>query len=279
MSTQTPPSRPTLSSRLSRRWHNRKLYRSAADWLWSLYNRLLISRIGCYFPLRGRIRPVHLSALDKPLWIRLGTTDWLVLDHIYHHAQYDSILKQNLGDVRNILDLGSNIGMSIRLWQVHYPGAKIVGVEPDDQNLSICRRNAAEAGENNVHLVHACVAASPRTVYLNRELGEWGIIMTDTPTGKAGETGVPAKTVPVILNEAHITGPIDLLKCDIEGAERELFADCSAWIGHVRHLLVELHGDYTAAKFREDVERNGGQFEYQILFEGGNHAVLLLKQR
>ena len=34
---------------------------------------------------------------------------------------------------------------------------------------------------------------------------------------------------------------IDLLKIDIEGAEREVFEDTSAWIGRVRSLIVELH--------------------------------------
>ena len=34
---------------------------------------------------------------------------------------------------------------------------------------------------------------------------------------------------------------IDLLKIDIEGAEREIFRDPSSWIGKVDALIVELH--------------------------------------
>jgi hypothetical protein len=34
---------------------------------------------------------------------------------------------------------------------------------------------------------------------------------------------------------------IDLLKIDIEGAEKEVFRDASAWIDNVRMLVVELH--------------------------------------
>ena len=36
-----------------------------------------------------------------------------------------------------------------------------------------------------------------------------------------------------------------MLKCDVEGAERALFADCAAWIGRVRTLAVETHDGYT----------------------------------
>ena len=34
---------------------------------------------------------------------------------------------------------------------------------------------------------------------------------------------------------------IDLLKVDIEGAGKEVFDNCSAWIGRVGAIVVELH--------------------------------------
>ena len=34
---------------------------------------------------------------------------------------------------------------------------------------------------------------------------------------------------------------IDILKVDIEGAEKEVFADTSAWIDRVGSIIVELH--------------------------------------
>ena len=34
---------------------------------------------------------------------------------------------------------------------------------------------------------------------------------------------------------------IDVLKIDIEGAEKEVFADTSEWISNVNSLIVELH--------------------------------------
>jgi FkbM family methyltransferase len=276
MSNHTPPPRITWSSRIARHWRKRKYYGRTIDWIWSLYNRILISRVGRYFPLRGRLRPVHLSQLKKPLWIRLGTTDWLVLEEIFIRAEYDPVLKENLGDVRQIVDLGSNIGLSIRLWQSNFPSAKIVGVEPDDRNLEVCRRNAAEVDSNSVALIHACVAAVTRTVYLKREQGEWAITMTDQQTG---EIGVPAKTIPAILAEAGMSGDIDLLKVDIEGAEKELFSDCREWIGRVKTIIVELHHPYHQQEFLHDLARGGGDFDCQVLDSDANFDVLLLRRR
>lgn len=43
-----------------------------------------------------------------------------------------------------------------------------------------------------------------------------------------------------VLAQCKTPEIIDLVKCDIEGAETEVFADGSAWICRVRFLIVEL---------------------------------------
>ena len=47
-------------------------------------------------------------------------------------------------------------------------------------------------------------------------------------------------TVDTLMKE-HGIDHIDILKIDIEGAEKEVFRDPSAWIGKVDALIVELH--------------------------------------
>ena len=54
---------------------------------------------------------------------------------------------------------------------------------------------------------------------------------------------------------------IDVLKCDIEGAEAELFADCRSWIGRVGAMVVECHTDVmTASELLDTLVDNGGRF-------------------
>jgi hypothetical protein len=60
---------------------------------------------------------------------------------------------------------------------------------------------------------------------------------------------------------------IDILKLDIEGAEKEVFSNCDKWLGNVRILMIELHDHlkpgcssivYSAlAKFNFSECRNG----------------------
>jgi Methyltransferase FkbM domain len=54
-------------------------------------------------------------------------------------------------------------------------------------------------------------------------------------------------------------GPVDFVKMDVEGAERELLQDGSGWASRVRAIKVELHGSYTSAACEEDLERLGFQ--------------------
>ena len=51
---------------------------------------------------------------------------------------------------------------------------------------------------------------------------------------------VPAITMDEVLREYQLDR-IDLLKVDIEGSEKELFAAADSWIGRVDAICLELH--------------------------------------
>ncbi len=50
---------------------------------------------------------------------------------------------------------------------------------------------------------------------------------------------------------------IDLLKCDIEGAEAELFKSSASWVGKVGVLAVECHGEFTAQRLIQELAEKG----------------------
>ena len=94
-------------------------------------------------------------------------------------------------------------------------------------------------------------------MYLDQAQGEWGGKMTDEPLGES----VPVITMNELV-ESHLTHEtIDLLKCDIEGAEKELFQNCADWIWRVRNIVIELHFGYSCKDFYRDLERAGWAFK------------------
>jgi hypothetical protein len=134
-------------------------------------------------------------------------------------------------------------------------------------------------GASGVVVIRACAAGRPRTVTLSRDVAEWAFSMKETAEGNLpASEEVRALTVPQILAEAGMTGPIDLLKCDIEGAEAEVFADCSTWIGQVRYLVIELHAPYTAERFIADLDRNGGKLSVLERHDKGDLQILFMSQ-
>jgi hypothetical protein len=69
-------------------------------------------------------------------------------------------------------------------------------------------------------------------------------------------------TVTQICERAGIDGQIDLLKCDIEGAEEELFDECAPWIGRVRYMAVEVHEPYTRQKLVTALKSAGANIKW-----------------
>jgi len=262
---------------IGRHWRNRKIYRRIGDWIWSLYNRALNRPTGRILPGRGKVRLVHVTSLELPVYIRLGATDWLVLEELFLHNVYGCVLR-TVSEARHIIDLGANIGLSVRLWQKHYPNAQIVAVEPDDGNFAVCQMNV-EAGENpkRVLMLKTCASGSSRPVVLNRTGGEWGFSIASGVT--EGVEGMQSQTMQQILEHASDPQVIDLLKCDIEGAEAELFADCGPWIRRMKSIIVELHASYDKTKFLVDIKRGGGEFDVTIIYESTWNTILLLHSK
>ena len=81
--------------------------------------------------------------------------------------------------------------------------------------------------------------------------------------GDGGEIDVI--TMPSLLDDAGFSH-VDVLKCDIEGAEAEVFADCKSWISRVDAMSVECHSDVIATDALLDVvASNGGRFNVRNL--------------
>lgn len=259
-------------------WRRRHGYRYFRDWLLSIYHRAVLRFRS--FPLPGRLSVcrVWIKGVPEPFYVRLGTTDWYVLEEIYLDNVYAPLVDDPPNMVRQIVDLGANTGFSIRLWQMHFPSALIAAVEPDEANMRMCRQNILrDTADSRTRLVQACVAATGRRVSLDRSAGAWGFIMREASPQE--EEIVEARTLPQILAECEMEGTIDLLKCNIEGAESEVFANCGDWINRVRRLAVQVHLPYTPEKFLEDLDRSGSRLAIYHSMDYADGSKLLFMEQ
>jgi FkbM family methyltransferase len=205
---------------------------------------LIVSRL--WPRSRGRLATVQVPGFPRPLLIRRGGTDAYVFTDIYVWQEYGYEFG---GHPEVIVDAGAYTGLSTAFFAHRFPDAKIIAIEPGRESFDLLVQNTAAFP--NVQPLRAALWTESGTVSLSDPGdGAWGIRVTEStgsgpgPTSgsgpAAGADPVRAVTVADVMREFGL-GTIDLLKVDIEGSEKELFAAPGDWIEHVDAICMELH--------------------------------------
>ncbi len=174
--------------------------------------------------------------------LRRGTTDFKVFDEIFVERAYAPCvagLPANLGPV-TLIDLGANIGLSVVFLTRALEVVEIIAVEPDPDNFRLLSENLRRTGlANRSTAIRAFAGAEHACAELHDSgNGAWGLRM-----GVLSDTGIPVLPLAEIANAAK-AGPPILLKCDIEGGERQLFLHICDWDHLIRYIFLELHTEF-----------------------------------
>jgi FkbM family methyltransferase len=136
----------------------------------------------------------------------------------------------------------ANVGLSAIFFANLFPEARIIALEPESSNFEMLAANVAPYPKITP-LRAALWHENKRISLVDPGLGKWGFITHDeTESAFAGTPNglVQALTLDRLMDDYGLDH-IDLLKLDIEGAEREVFDTPGAWIDRVDAILVELH--------------------------------------
>jgi len=186
--------------------------------------------------------PLHIRGVEGTIRCRPGTTDFHTLLQVWDDGEYRLAKEFVQEPVRAVVDLGSNIGMSVSYFATLWPEAQIIAVEPDPENAALARRNLKRYVEGGRVVIESCFAGSQpgfaRPVR-PQPRGQNAVRMRRLQP-QEDDRGVTVKTMPQLLE--HLPpGPVDFVKCDIEGSERDIFAGPLPWLRRVRAMVVELH--------------------------------------
>ena len=149
----------------------------------------------------------------------------------YHRSPFD------LGQTPVIVDLGSNIGLTMVDFKQQYPFARIVGVEMDKENYECCKVNISQFSDCTV--LNAAVWKENGSINYKGE-NEQSYSVEKTSFGSGGM--VPCITMDELFKENAIV-KADYIKMDIEGAEKAILLESTSkkWLQQVRYLSLELH--------------------------------------
>ena len=138
-----------------------------------------------------------------------------------------------------ILDCGGNIGCAALYYAFKYPGAQIYSVEPEKNNFKLLRYNTLFF--ENIHAIRSALWDKETFIRVeDRGFGIAGFMTFETTADDS--SALKTVTVSKLLKDSGFE-EIDLLKIDIEGAEKEVFgaADVDDWLSKVKVLTIELH--------------------------------------
>lgn len=174
--------------------------------------------------------------------LRKAGSDIAVYQQVFGLGEYNT--RHLPEQVSVIVDLGANVGLASLFFATRYPNAHIIAVEPDPGNFALLAQNLTQIKHMALSL-QAAIWSEDRDLQiktkddLGNPLHDWGIQVFASEDGQANAT--KGWSMKKILQEFDLK-KIDILKIDIEGAEKELFeADDMAWLDAVDMILIETH--------------------------------------
>lgn len=172
--------------------------------------------------------------------LRRGTSDFAVFRQIFIDGEYNIKFPTS---PKSIVDLGAYIGLFSILMHKRYPEAVIYSLEPQPDNYSQLIKNT-EGISNIVPLEMAIwnFDGEVEIIVENKKNAEWGAFTKSISQEDSGPHKVPSVTMESFM-AMHSLEVIDLLKIDIEGAEKVIFQENFEWLQKVKILMIELH-DY-----------------------------------
>jgi FkbM family methyltransferase len=193
---------------------------------------------------------LSVPGLPAPLFLRARTSDRLTFQSIFVDDEFAFELD---GQPKLIVDGGANVGYASIVFSLRYPRATIVAIEPESENFRLLERNTAPY-PNIRRFKKGLWSHNERLSIENPEAEPYAYRVQEA--GPADNT-VEAITIGRLMDELGMA-QIDLLKLDVEGAEKAIFADpdVDRWLSLTQALLVEVHGPKYSGPFEQAIARH-----------------------
>jgi FkbM family methyltransferase len=183
---------------------------------------------------------LRIRAHPAPVWIRPRTSDIRVAYEIFTAGEMRMPWPLSAPPA-SIIDGGANVGYASLVFHERWPDAHILAIEPDDSNSAILRRNLESLPRVDIKQLGIWGFRCHLQVTPETRGSTWGFQFTPVPPNVSG--AVRAETIAGLID--LLPGRrCDLLKLDIEGAEKSVFGEEELdWADRVSVILVEAHGD------------------------------------
>lgn len=230
------------------------------------------------FKLRARAALLRRAKLDRDLKsgvsLRVASLgDWAIYNDVFIEGEYDPAIRAALagppGGPVAVLDLGANVGFfALRVAHLAFGAPEprknfhITCVEGSPAiHAELCRRIAATpAAAAHIKIVHGLAGQRSGSAH----------IVEAAFHPMTGLSAAPGRgpAVDFVDLEAVVGGAtLDLLKCDIEGAEQAFLENYPGLLARTRFAVVELHHDRCDRARCRELLRDSGLLLQKVLAE------------
>ncbi len=177
---------------------------------------------------------IILKKIARRFYFR-GAADRGVISHFYKEGYRINDTSHEV-KVRCIIDAGANIGDETIRFRYFHPEARIIAIEAEPGNFALLQKNTA--GDANIFPINKGLWSKecrlkviPGSVNEDFRVSE---VAEGDPTFDIFATSIDR------LIQQFALESIDILKLDIEGAEREVFGGSGAnWFSRVKVFIIE----------------------------------------
>lgn len=213
----------------------------------------------------GKQKNITIPGITHPFSLRKGSSDYDTFYQVIVHNQY-LFNYQLVPEV--IIDGGANIGLASIAFKNRFPNATIIAIEPDKENFELLKSNVSPY--TNIHTINAGIWNKKAILMISDKYsyGKWGMVTEEVEEYTEG--AISTVTISEIMQDYKLD-KIDILKLDIETAERELFSSgYEDWLPKVKVIVIELHDTIskgTAMPFFKAISQTFSKYSFYQLGE------------
>ncbi len=212
---------------------------------------------------------IHPPQIRYPVYLRTNSSDIGIFDQVFLLDFY----KFDYGTApATIIDCGANVGMATVFFKNAFPDARVIAVEPDPANFALLERNAGKY-EGVTCLQMGIWNKTGILEINNRHFNNNSGFMVEEVAERRADS-IDAISIDGIMERFGLSS-IDVLKVDIEGAEKEVFqANIEAWLPKVKLLIIETH-DFMKPGCARAVFSALNDYDYSLGFSGESFFIRL----
>jgi FkbM family methyltransferase len=165
--------------------------------------------------------------------------------------------------IRTAIDIGGHVGWWTRILRIRCPEARVAVIEPDAESFALLELNLGRDPAVSLYNAACGYLSTPMSILRHREnSGAVCLVRAeDAAAHLASGEWLVQENVPLVplepVMDALTQGEIDLVKCDCEAGEYDIFRNVSLdHLRRIRCIVGEHHG--SVELFRAEI---GGRIE------------------